>query len=237
MKIYRRESPNGDFPCAKLENAKKNHQSFFGDFEKTRNLYWLTCLDLPICQEFRNVKSGQLIKWSIIRIFNDAEPPWSNSSEILGNKCPCQVWEWSVKNYGRECERGLSDRPPARAKTIPRSPYGLRGKNGQDFPSAVINHFITILLTWHHYSKCQVSHWLGANLESALSEIVTTNKGKSSDWSWYEISTYYSKLIKKRILFTGCHREIHSFSQQNHGWYTLKRACMVYHREIYYSHS
>ena len=89
---------------------------------------------------------------------------------------------------------------------------------GQDFPSAVINYFITILLTWQPYSKCQVSHWLGANLESALNEIVTTNKGKSSDWSWYEISPYYSKLIKKRILFTGCHREIHSFSLQNHGW-------------------
>ena len=24
MKIYRRESANGDFPCAKLENANKN---------------------------------------------------------------------------------------------------------------------------------------------------------------------------------------------------------------------
>ena len=23
---------------------------FFGDYEKTRNLYWLTCLDLPIRQ-------------------------------------------------------------------------------------------------------------------------------------------------------------------------------------------
>ena len=25
-------------------------RSCFGDYEKTRNLYWLTCLDLPICQ-------------------------------------------------------------------------------------------------------------------------------------------------------------------------------------------
>ena len=30
-----------DFPRAKLENAKKNF--FFGEYEKTRNLYWLPC--------------------------------------------------------------------------------------------------------------------------------------------------------------------------------------------------
>ena len=34
--------------------------------------------------EFRNAKRGRLIKWSIMRIFNEAEPPWSNLSEILG---------------------------------------------------------------------------------------------------------------------------------------------------------
>ena len=34
--------------------------------------------------EFRNAKRGWLIKWSIMRIFNEAEPPWSNLSEILG---------------------------------------------------------------------------------------------------------------------------------------------------------
>ena len=43
VKIYGRESVNGDFPCAKLKN-------FFDDYGKTWNLYWLTCLDLPICQ-------------------------------------------------------------------------------------------------------------------------------------------------------------------------------------------
>ena len=44
VKNYGRESVNGDFPCAKLENAKKNRQIFFfGDFEKPRNLYWLPC--------------------------------------------------------------------------------------------------------------------------------------------------------------------------------------------------
>ena len=29
MKNYGRESVNGDFPCAKLENAKKIRQNFF----------------------------------------------------------------------------------------------------------------------------------------------------------------------------------------------------------------
>ena len=29
---------------------KKIAKNFFADYEKTRNLYWLTCLDLPICQ-------------------------------------------------------------------------------------------------------------------------------------------------------------------------------------------
>ena len=28
-KFFRRESANGDFPCAKLENAKKIRQNFF----------------------------------------------------------------------------------------------------------------------------------------------------------------------------------------------------------------
>ena len=40
--------------------------------------------DFMLKNEFRNVKRGQLIKWSIMCIFNEAEPPWSNSSEILG---------------------------------------------------------------------------------------------------------------------------------------------------------
>ena len=40
--------------------------------------------DFSLKNEFRNAKRGQLIKWSIMRTFNEAEPPWSNSSEILG---------------------------------------------------------------------------------------------------------------------------------------------------------
>ena len=33
--------------------------------------------DFSLKNEFRNVKWAQLIKWSIMRIFNEAEPPWS----------------------------------------------------------------------------------------------------------------------------------------------------------------
>ena len=40
--------------------------------------------DFNLKNEFRNAKWGRLIKWSIMRIFNEAEPPWSNLSEILG---------------------------------------------------------------------------------------------------------------------------------------------------------
>ena len=43
VKHYGRESVNGDFPCAKLENAKKIAKILFADDEKTRNLYWLPC--------------------------------------------------------------------------------------------------------------------------------------------------------------------------------------------------
>ena len=41
-----------------------------------------------------------------------------------GNKCPCQVWKWSVKNCGHESVNGacLPCRPPARTTTITRSP-------------------------------------------------------------------------------------------------------------------
>ena len=40
--------------------------------------------DSSLKNEFRKAKRGRLIKWSIMRIFNEAEPPWSNLSEILG---------------------------------------------------------------------------------------------------------------------------------------------------------
>ena len=40
--------------------------------------------DSSLKNEFRNAKRGWLINWPIMRIFNEAEPPWSNLSEILG---------------------------------------------------------------------------------------------------------------------------------------------------------
>ena len=40
--------------------------------------------DSSLKNEFRNAKRGWLIKWPIMLIFNEAEPPWSNLSEILG---------------------------------------------------------------------------------------------------------------------------------------------------------
>ena len=40
--------------------------------------------DFSLENDFRDAKRALLIKWSIMRIFNEAEPPWSNSSEILG---------------------------------------------------------------------------------------------------------------------------------------------------------
>ena len=94
MNIYGRESVNGDFPCAKLENAKKTYspKHFLATIKKpgtyidkhVATYLYAKFGDFSLQNEFRNVKRGQLIKWSIMRIFNEAEPPWSNSSEILG---------------------------------------------------------------------------------------------------------------------------------------------------------
>ena len=88
-----RESANGDFPCAKLENAKKKSPKFFLAIMKKNGTfidyhvspYLCTKFgDFSLKNEFRDAKRGRLIKWSIMRIFNEAEPPWSKSSEILG---------------------------------------------------------------------------------------------------------------------------------------------------------
>ena len=93
MKNYGRESVNGDFPCAKLENEEKNRQKKIlaimrkpgTDIDYHIKPYLCTKFgDSSLKNEFRNAKRGQLIKWSIMRIFNEAEPPWSNLSEILG---------------------------------------------------------------------------------------------------------------------------------------------------------
>ena len=58
--------------------------------------------DSSLKNEFRNAKRGRLIKWSIMRIFNEAEPPWSNLSEILGQQMSSlslkmireKLWTW-----------------------------------------------------------------------------------------------------------------------------------------------
>ena len=44
MKNYGRESVNGDFPCAKLENAKKNRQHFFWRLCKNPEFILITML-------------------------------------------------------------------------------------------------------------------------------------------------------------------------------------------------
>ena len=56
--------------------------------------------------EPRNAKIAWLIKWPITRIFNKAEPPWSNSSEIIRLWNPCHISKWSVKINGRESANG-----------------------------------------------------------------------------------------------------------------------------------
>ena len=72
---------------------KKNRQFFFLATMKKTGTYIDYHIKPYLCtkfgdsslkNEFRNAKRGQLIKWSIMRIFNEAEPPWSNLSEILG---------------------------------------------------------------------------------------------------------------------------------------------------------
>ena len=76
-----------------LENAKKIRQkSYLAIMNKSGNYIdkhvkphlCTTFGDSSLKNEFRNAKRGRLIKWSIMRIFNEAEPPWSNLSEILG---------------------------------------------------------------------------------------------------------------------------------------------------------
>ena len=73
-----------------LENAKKNRQKGWLWIKAELILInmlsptFVPNLVTSLKNEFRNAKRGRLIKWSIMRIFNEAEPPWSNLSEILG---------------------------------------------------------------------------------------------------------------------------------------------------------
>ena len=72
---------------------KKNRQNFFLVTMKKPGTYIDNHVKPYLCtkfgdsslkNEFRNAKRDRLIKWPIMRIFNEAEPPWSNLSEILG---------------------------------------------------------------------------------------------------------------------------------------------------------
>ena len=106
---------------------KKFAKNIFWRLWKKCNLYWLTCLALP-WQVLPNLMTlawkmssgmskevgslnGPLCAY-LMRHNHDLTRPRSK-----GNKCPCQVWKWSVKNYGRESvnEACLSCRPPARS--------------------------------------------------------------------------------------------------------------------------
>ena len=105
VKIYGRESANGDFPCAKLQNAKKNCH-FLCRLWKSPDFILINILSptfvpnffyLSLKYESTNAKRGRFNKWSIVQIrkmrkknspkivFGDYEKnPRSNSSEILG---------------------------------------------------------------------------------------------------------------------------------------------------------
>ena len=50
MLIYGRENANGDFPCAKLVNAKKIAKVFFTIMKKNGTSIDYTCLALPLYQ-------------------------------------------------------------------------------------------------------------------------------------------------------------------------------------------
>ena len=75
------------------ENVQKNREKFcFAHMEKP-GIYVKQHVKPYVCTKFgdshlknepRNGKIDQLIKWSVMRISNEAESPYSNLSEILG---------------------------------------------------------------------------------------------------------------------------------------------------------
>ena len=110
VKIYGRESDNGDFPCAKLENAKK-----FGDFSLK--------MSSGMSKEAGSLY-GPLCAYLMRQNLHDRTRPRSE-----GNKCPCQVWKWSVKNYERESVNWacLPCRPPFHPPGRWQYPGALKG--------------------------------------------------------------------------------------------------------------
>ena len=115
MKIYRRESANRDFPCAKLENAKKIRQNFFCRLWQNPELILINMFRptyvpnlVTLAWKMSSGRSteagslnGRLCAYSMRQNLHDrtCPRPWCN-------KCPCQVWKWSVKNCGRESVNG-----------------------------------------------------------------------------------------------------------------------------------
>ena len=77
MKIYGRESANGDFPCVKLQNAKKIRQIFFLPIMKKTEFILINIFSPTFVPNSVTLawKMSPGIKWSIMRIFNKAESP------------------------------------------------------------------------------------------------------------------------------------------------------------------
>ena len=138
MKIYRCESANRDFPCAKLENAKKIRQNFFCRLWQNPELILINMFRptyvpnlVTLAWKMSSGRSteagslnGRLCAYSMRQNLHDltCPRPWCN-------KCPCQVWKWSVKNCGRESVNGacLPCSPPARPLGRRQYPGALKG--------------------------------------------------------------------------------------------------------------
>ena len=126
MTIYRRESGNGDIPCANCKMRKIFAKIFFCWLWKNPDfvlinifsptfvpnlvtLAWKMGSGMP--KEAGSL-NGPLCAYLMRQNLHDGTRPRS-----YGNKCPCQVWKWYVKDYGRESVNGacLPCRPPARS--------------------------------------------------------------------------------------------------------------------------
>ena len=131
MKIYGRESANGDFPCAQLENAimwlwKNPELILINMFSPTFvpnvvTLAWKMSSGMP--KEAGSLNSP-LCAYLMRQNLHDLTRPRS-----LGKKCPYQIWKWFVKNYGRESVNGacLPCRPPACPLGRRQYPGALKG--------------------------------------------------------------------------------------------------------------
>ena len=132
VKIYGRESANGDVPGAKLQNVKKNRENFFCRLWKNPELILINIFRPTFVPNLVTLawkmssgmpkETGSLNGPFCAYLMSQNLHEWTRPRSS-GNKCPCQVWKWSVKNYGCESVNGacLPCHPPAGAMTIPRS--------------------------------------------------------------------------------------------------------------------